>query len=102
MAAPQINTYHCLCTSLLLATTHTLSSLPRRAPPSLDSAIIVPLPPAPQPSTSSPPSEPEGEDDSDEDDGSRSKPKEYEQKQRPELGYTLLLSTTLDRRPTLI
>jgi hypothetical protein len=30
------------------------------------------------------------------------KPPESEQKQMPELGYTLLLSTTLDRRPTLI
>jgi hypothetical protein len=46
---PAINTYHCLCTSLLLASTHTLSSLPRRSTStgSLDTAIILPLPSSP-------------------------------------------------------
>src|SRR5277367_6278495 len=43
---PQINTYHCICTTLLLATTHTLSSLPHRAEPALDKALILALPPA--------------------------------------------------------
>lgn len=42
MAAPQIYTYHCACTSLLLATTTPLPSLPRRAN-SLDRATILPL-----------------------------------------------------------
>lgn len=44
--APQIHTYHCICTSLLFASTHLLSSLPRRSPDtgSIDSAIILPLP----------------------------------------------------------
>jgi len=97
MAVPQINTYHCLCSSLLLATTHTLSSLPRRAPPSLDSAIIVPLPPAPQPPASSRSSE----DGSEAEDTPSRKQQEPKQPQLSELGYTLLLSTTLDRRPTL-
>jgi hypothetical protein len=43
---PPIQTYHCLCTSLLLASTHTLSNLPRRSTTSgsLDAAIILPLP----------------------------------------------------------
>ena len=41
---PQIHTYHCLCSTLLLATPYALSSLPRRAPPSLDHAYILPLP----------------------------------------------------------
>ncbi|KAI6713358.1 hypothetical protein JHW43_004075 [Diplocarpon mali] len=48
---PTINTYHCICTSLLFATTHTLSSLPLRTPHSSssvsDSAIILPLPSSP-------------------------------------------------------
>ncbi|KAI0999874.1 hypothetical protein K3495_g8324 [Podosphaera aphanis] len=41
----KIHTYHCLCTSLLLATTHTLSSLPRRSLDlgSPDSALILPI-----------------------------------------------------------
>src|SRR5436305_6227496 len=43
---PQINTYHCICSTLLLATTHNLSLLPRRAEPALDKAFILPLPPA--------------------------------------------------------
>ncbi|OBT85599.1 hypothetical protein VE02_05168 [Pseudogymnoascus sp. 03VT05] len=42
MATPQIHTYHCACTSLLLATTTPLPSLPRRAT-SLDRATILPL-----------------------------------------------------------
>ncbi|ELR09226.1 hypothetical protein GMDG_03799 [Pseudogymnoascus destructans 20631-21] len=42
MAAPQIHTYHCACTSLLLATTTPLPSLPRRAT-SLDHSTILPL-----------------------------------------------------------
>lgn len=40
----KINTYHCLCSTLLLATPCTLSALPRRASPSLDRAHILPLP----------------------------------------------------------
>lgn len=41
----KIHTYHCLCSTLLLATPYQLSTLPRRAPPSLDRAYILPLPP---------------------------------------------------------
>lgn len=40
-----IHTYHCLCSTLLLATPYLLSSLPTRAPPSHDHARILPLPP---------------------------------------------------------
>jgi len=47
---PQINTYHCLCSTLLLATPYPLSALPHRAPPSLDRAYILPLPPLSRPS----------------------------------------------------
>ena len=45
---PTIHTYHCLCSTLLLATPYALSSLPRRAAPALDKASILPLPPLDQ------------------------------------------------------
>lgn len=49
MPSPQptskIHTYHCLCSTLLLATPYPLPTLPRRASPSLDRACILPLPP---------------------------------------------------------
>lgn len=37
------NTYHCLCSELLLYTPHKLSDLPRRADPALDHALILPM-----------------------------------------------------------
>jgi hypothetical protein len=105
MAAPTIHTYHCLCTSLLLASTHNLNTLPRRAPPSLDNAIIVPLPPAPKPPTSELPSDSE-EDDAQESSASKpsrpTKPIHQSTADLTELGYTLLLSTVLDHRPTIV
>jgi hypothetical protein len=52
-ATPTIHTYHCACTSLLLATTTALPSLPRRAT-SLDRAIILPLPSPAHPPASTP------------------------------------------------
>ena len=45
MAASAIHTYYCLCSTHLLTTVYTLSSLPQRAPPSLDRARILALPP---------------------------------------------------------
>ncbi|MCJ1250394.1 hypothetical protein MMC30_007622 [Trapelia coarctata] len=39
----QITTYHCLCTQLLLATPYPLRTLPQRQTPSLDHARILPL-----------------------------------------------------------
>ena len=42
---PQIYTYHCLCSTLLLTTPYALSLLPIRAAPSGDNARILPLPP---------------------------------------------------------
>lgn len=38
-----INTYHCPCSTLLIATTFDLDTLPRRASPALDQAIILPV-----------------------------------------------------------
>jgi hypothetical protein len=87
-AAAQINTYHCLCSSLLLATTHHLPSLPRRASPCLDSAVILVLQPTPD-SAAAP------------DQAAESNTSEPETS-NPGLGYSLLLGTTLDTRATII
>ncbi|KAL2061548.1 hypothetical protein VTL71DRAFT_6925 [Oculimacula yallundae] len=87
MAPPKIQTYHCLCSTLLFASTHTLSSLPRRqAETNTDGAIILPLPstpPSPLPFSAS----------------------ERElQLQLPAEGYTTLLSHSLipDKKQSLI
>jgi hypothetical protein len=88
MASPEIQTYHCHCTTLVFSTTHKLSQLPRRASPSVDKAIILPL--------NSPPALTQDvEEDGDEMDTDR--PKDL-----PELGYTILLSLSPDRRHTII
>ncbi|CZT03611.1 uncharacterized protein RCO7_07655 [Rhynchosporium graminicola] len=83
MAPPTIQTYHCLCTTLLIASTHTLSSLPRRSntsssssSPHSDAALILPLP-------SSPPSSTNAND-------------------LPPHGHTTLLSLSADHKATLI
>ncbi|KAG9229755.1 hypothetical protein BJ875DRAFT_386667 [Amylocarpus encephaloides] len=83
MASTKINTYHCLCSTLLLATTHTLSSLPRRSSSGstgLDNALILPLP-------ASPPTFEESSENNDD---------------LPAEGYTILLGLNRDSRPTLI
>ncbi|CAG8960994.1 hypothetical protein HYFRA_00002533 [Hymenoscyphus fraxineus] len=77
---PKIQTYHCICTTLLLSTTHTLSTLPRRT---ADSSIILPLP-------SSPPAQ------------SQSPSPNSLSKDLPSSGYTILLSLTPESKPTLI
>jgi hypothetical protein len=88
---PQINTYHCICTTLLLATTHTLSSLPRRTEPALDKALILPLPPASRLAATGEKAE-EVEDDAE--------PQAREAS--GDVGYSLLLATTQDRKPTMV
>jgi len=45
-----LQTYHCICTNLLVATTFDVASLPRRASPGLDQAHILPCP-VPHPHT---------------------------------------------------
>jgi hypothetical protein len=77
---PKIQTYHCLCTNVVLATTHSLSALPRRSSinsPSSDAAIILPLPSAP-PTLSA------------------------EDADLPEEGYSMLLGTAQDKKVTLV
>jgi hypothetical protein len=88
---PQINTYHCICTTLLLATTHTLSSLPRRAEPALDKAFILPLPPVSRLAAGGGTAA-EVEDDAEAQAGNVS----------GDVGYSLLLATTQDRKPTMV
>lgn len=36
-----IHTYHCLCTTLILASTHDLQGLPRRQEPAQDGALVL-------------------------------------------------------------
>jgi hypothetical protein len=88
---PQINTYHCICTTLLLATTHTLSSLPRRAEPALDKALILPLPPASSLAAG-------GEKAEEVDDDAEPQARDAS----GDAGYSLLLATTQDRKPTMV
>jgi hypothetical protein len=85
---PQINTYHCICSTLLLATTYQLHSLPRRAEPALDKAYILPLPPAARLA---------GETAEDEEENA-----ERQTRNSADGGYALLLSTTQDRKPTVV
>ncbi|KAG0649330.1 hypothetical protein D0Z07_4134 [Hyphodiscus hymeniophilus] len=120
---PKIQTYHCICTSLLLASTHTLSTLPRRAPPSLDGAYILPVPShAPSfshshsHSHSSPPSpgpndaddrevDPEAMETSEgQEDGEKDMQAKQDTQDRPlpAAGYTLLLGMQKDSRVTII
>jgi hypothetical protein len=88
---PQINTYHCICTTLLLATTHTLSSLPRRTEPALDKALILPLPPASRLAAA-------GETAEEVEDDAESQARDAS----GDVGYSLLLATTQDRKPTMV
>lgn len=84
-AQPRINSYHCLCTTLLLVTTHDLNSLSRRAEPALDRALILPLPAASKLAGE----ENESGEGTQTGDGI-------------DVGYSLLLSTTQDRKPTIV
>ncbi|RVD90023.1 uncharacterized protein DFL_001006 [Arthrobotrys flagrans] len=132
MDIPSIFTYHCICSHLVLATTRDIFKLPRRQPPGIDGALIVPLPPPPRSADSDNESDDDDEDDDDDDDGN-----EEEQgtrmdidrrgqetppgpvagnatggaerrdralpKEEPEpKDYTLLLSSIRDRRPCVI
>lgn len=80
-----IKTHHCrFCNHLLLATTHSLSSLPRRKDPARDAALILPLP-LPRPTAN---------DDDDESTNADAKGVKH---------YSILLSTSIpDRRATLV
>lgn len=112
-SAPQINTYHCICNQLLLATTYTLTSLPRRRSPGLDAALILPLPPPPHRSSSTSgsasSSASSSEDEADNPSEPLREPKTGDSRNakisraaRSNSGYSLMLSTTLDRKPIIV
>ncbi|KAF4287113.1 hypothetical protein KXW98_007873 [Aspergillus fumigatus] len=119
----KVHTHHCrFCNHLLLATTRTIATLPRRKAPAQDNALILPLPHA---------DEDEDEDDDDDNDDEKKEEEKPDATTSPEPGsetnqtirtegeaesegqagrkrrkqkhYTILLSTTLpDRKATLI
>ncbi|KAH7314309.1 hypothetical protein BKA65DRAFT_120534 [Rhexocercosporidium sp. MPI-PUGE-AT-0058] len=96
MPPPKIQTYHCLCLSLLLSSTHTLSSLPRRTSPSPDDtdplssdrAIILPLP-------STPPRQEARHEEGEEVGG-------VGEESLPTEGYTILSNLQADRKTTIV
>lgn len=78
-----VNTYHCLCTQLIVASTTPLEQLSRRGGEALDKAYILPVPP--------PLSTEGGMDGASDLAAKRSSPH-----------YALLLSMTLDRKPQIV
>lgn len=107
---PQIYTYHCFCSQLLLATPYTLSSLPRRkGPTGSDAALILPLGEPPGTTLTA-------EDLSLEDKESTGVGKKVENNDTDNgageidgedgaggrVGYSLLVNTTLDRKPVVV
>lgn len=85
-AAPQVHTYHCICTNLLFAGTRALSDLPQRSG-GLDKAYILALPPLSRASNDDQPSESEDEARTSATSAS---------------DYATLAETTLDRKPLII
>ncbi|PYI09828.1 hypothetical protein BO78DRAFT_458988 [Aspergillus sclerotiicarbonarius CBS 121057] len=85
-----VQTHHCrFCNHLLLATTRSIPSLPRRKEPSKDNALILPLPLDTTSTSTTATTTTTTNDNS---------PDNQTQKH-----YTILLSTTIpDRKPTLI
>lgn len=111
----KVHTHHCrFCNHLLLATTRTIATLPRRKPPAQDNALILPLPradddddeeeldadaaspePAPEPETNAPQNPTSEGETEGQGQGKRGK--------RKQKHTTILLSTTLpDRKASLI
>jgi hypothetical protein len=103
-ATAQINTYHCCyCTHLLLASTHYLDALPTRRPPALDRGLILPLPPPHfdnSPDSSS--SDSEAERPPAEEQLSKRRNRHEKSGGGSGVGYSILLSTTVDRKPVMI
>ncbi|KAI5777751.1 hypothetical protein EDC01DRAFT_676888 [Geopyxis carbonaria] len=96
MTTPRVHTYHCnFCSHLILASTHTIPSLPRRRAPGLDNAIIVPLPPPPKTSSEDGPQSASESSDSESEAGGSSR-------RRDKDSYTLLLTLTRDRAAKVI
>ncbi|OJJ42705.1 hypothetical protein ASPZODRAFT_20232 [Penicilliopsis zonata CBS 506.65] len=89
MEKKRINTYHCrFCNHLLLASTHRISSLPRRKEPCRDRAYILPL----------------NDDEQDEQDEQQDQQEEQaDDKKEKRTEYTILLSTAIpERKATMV
>ena len=85
MAQPQIHTYHCLCNQLILASTQSLPSTPRRGGESLDKAYIVPLTPLPKAT-----------------DGGSDEPPVTSQGTGSDQHHTVIFNSRLDRKPAVV
>lgn len=97
----QIHTYHCLCAQLLLATPYALSTLPQRQPPALDAARILPL--RKPPISENVEEMPVPEERLDAQEGDEENPSSaHSSTALPEVRYSLLLNTTLDRRAVVV
>ncbi|GFF51095.1 hypothetical protein IFM46972_09208 [Aspergillus udagawae] len=119
----KVHTHHCrFCNHLLLATTRTIATLPRRKAPAQDNALILPLPRADDDedddgeldahadadATTSPETETnhagksEGEGES-EGEGQEERTRRKQKQKQKQKHYTILLATTLpDRKATLV
>ena len=104
----KIHTYHCICSTLILATPYKISELPRRES-GQDQAIILPLgrPPVSSSSLTTLASLQAAEDGEEEEvdkegttkgDGA----KDRDEKRGRKLGYSILLNTIQDRKPIVI
>ena len=119
---PTITTYHCLCAQLLLATPYPLPTLPQRQPPGLDHARILPLGKLPVSTTqtdsgnaivdieaalesgslSSPPQTSRNVPDQDSAVGGGAAGETARREEDGEILYSLLLNTTVDRKPVVV
>lgn len=101
-ASPPVHTYHCICSSLLLASTHTLSSLPRRA--GLDKALILPLPSQPPVAISDTRSLSPSPDapDVEANDSRDAKPVVESPRDMPPSGYSTILHMNADKKAAIV
>jgi hypothetical protein len=112
----KVHTHHCrFCNHLLLATTRTIATLPRRKAPAQDSALILPLPRADDDddeldadadadadATTSPETETQRAEKRESEGEGQEERTRRKQKQKQK-HYTILLATTLpDRKTTLV
>ncbi|TGZ85237.1 hypothetical protein EX30DRAFT_314215 [Ascodesmis nigricans] len=107
MSTPRVHTFHCtFCSHLVLASTHTLTTIPRRRDPGLDHAYIFPLP---TPSSSADTDDSSSESEDEGGDHSTTEPRSTtattsatRRLRRDKDSYTLLLTLLRDRLPKII
>ena len=91
-----VYTYHHICSQLILASTHVLANLPRRASPSLDQAIILPL------GSTSQTSQPADSDSDSETEGNTRQGSTARSSSATDYGYSVLLSAVYDKKQVVI